>query len=227
MSLLLRVVIAVVVFASRNNEACLSTRTMNMFTHRDARFVGDTRAQFQPKAPSSPFSDGNIKIFKGGIGPAAPSKCGHSRYYRHAADYRPASSSIVGGLSALPNEFPWIVRLQIINPITNISQLCSGNILSGHFIATAAHCVIDVLHWPRQIIAILGEHDLTEKVAPSFNKWAVAVSEINIHPEYSTTNNDNDIALLRVESKSIQISKFNVFFCCFVFASRKYAQQFA
>ncbi|CAD7086084.1 unnamed protein product [Hermetia illucens] len=63
---------------------------------------------------------------------------------------------IVGGQSASPNEWPWIVVL-----FNNGRQFCGGSLLDNIHILTAAHCVAHMSSWDvARLKAHLGDHNI-------------------------------------------------------------------
>lgn len=48
----------------------------------------------------------------------------------------PDSERIIGGINALPNEWPWIAVL-----FNGGRQFCGGSLIDSNYILTAAHCV--------------------------------------------------------------------------------------
>lgn len=56
-----------------------------------------------------------------------------------AAPSDQGSSFIVGGVNALPGEFPFIVSLQYVI-LGRSSHACGGSIIAPLWVLTAAHC---------------------------------------------------------------------------------------
>jgi trypsin len=86
-----------------------------------------------------------------------------------------------------PSDSDFMVSLWATNPDTfeRTYQVCSGVLLSSQVILTAAHCVID----NKDLVAVLGQSDRTDRgESISIYKW-------KIHPRYSKTTSQNDIAL--------------------------------
>ncbi len=101
-------------------------------------------------------------------------------------------SSIVGGTNADPNEFPWQVSLQNIFDGTHE---CAGSLIHERWVLTAAHCMIRggrVIPANSGVI-VLGEHDFGTE---SGNEQTIGVDKIFVHPDYNPATNENDIALL-------------------------------
>ena len=103
---------------------------------------------------------------------------------------------IVGGQEADPGEWPWQVAL-IEHSATSIfdGQFCGGSLIAANWVLTAAHCVYT--NDPGDIDIVAGVHDLT---APETGFRRVALAQIVVHPGWSNSTKDNDIALLRLAS---------------------------
>uniref|UniRef100_A0AAR2LFL2 Zgc:165423 n=1 Tax=Pygocentrus nattereri TaxID=42514 RepID=A0AAR2LFL2_PYGNA len=85
----------------------------------------------------------------------------------------PLNTRIVGGQDASPGSWPWQVSLK-----NNDGHFCSGSLINSNWVLTAAH-------WFSRLTVYLGMQ---------------ALSSIIVHPNYSSSTNDNDIALLQLNS---------------------------
>ncbi|XP_066938919.1 trypsin-1-like isoform X2 [Macrobrachium rosenbergii] len=101
---------------------------------------------------------------------------------------------IVGGKVTEKHEYPWQVGLTS----HSLSQpFCGGSIISHLYVLTAAHCVDGFS--PEVVTAVLGPHDWST-ASESGSTQKRIVSKIIIHPNFNSTTQDNDIALLRLST---------------------------
>lgn len=92
---------------------------------------------------------------------------------------------IVGGVAAQLGDFPFIVSLQ-----RSGSHFCGGSLLNSRTVVTAAHCAV-------------GQTASSLRVrAGSLNKGSggtlASVSSIVIHPSFSSSTLNNDVAILKL-----------------------------
>ncbi|XP_075985634.1 venom serine protease-like isoform X2 [Anticarsia gemmatalis] len=116
--------------------------------------------------------------------PATPNKncvCGVRRQNR-----------IVNGVETGINEFPMMVGLADVG---RSKIKCGATIISEDYVVTAAHCVMN--ENLKSLAVIVGEHDVTTGNETSAAK-GYAIAQYIIHPGYTTSNYDNDIALIKV-----------------------------
>lgn len=99
---------------------------------------------------------------------------------------------IVGGETASPGSWPWQVSLQ-----RNGFPFCGGSLVTDQWILTAAHCFQGSGDTTSGLMAVLGEDSIS---VSSPNQVSKSVSEIINHPSYDSSNNDNDMCLLKLSS---------------------------
>ncbi|XP_066497915.1 prostasin-like [Hoplias malabaricus] len=102
----------------------------------------------------------------------------------------PLNTKIVGGQNATPGSWPWQVSLQI-----NGFHFCGGSLINSDWVLTAAHCFESFT--ASQVTVFLGEQSLG---IPTSNVVSRSVTRVIINPSYSSVTNDNDIALLQLNS---------------------------
>uniref|UniRef100_A0A915I0Z9 Peptidase S1 domain-containing protein n=1 Tax=Romanomermis culicivorax TaxID=13658 RepID=A0A915I0Z9_ROMCU len=123
---------------------------------------------------------------------------------------------IIGGTSAVPYSYPWIVR--ITNCDANNCNVCGGTLLppdldnnsqktSSDLVVTAAHCVVtdsNVLVQPSQIILKFGNHrdDLVEA-----HEYYVKARRIVTIQGFDRQTLLDDIAIIQL-AKTVTFNKF-------------------
>ncbi|XP_030834985.1 transmembrane protease serine 2-like, partial [Strongylocentrotus purpuratus] len=104
--------------------------------------------------------------------------------------YAPDQSRIVGGINALPGEFPWIGSLRVDDGSDRGRFFCGTTLITSQWVLTAAHCAgsyIDRVIFGGLRLSNESEYEVNAEVA-----------DIIIHPDYDAESNDKDIALLRL-----------------------------
>lgn len=97
---------------------------------------------------------------------------------------------IVGGTAASPGEYPYQVGLLFDKNAPFNSQFCGGSVIQPNWVLTAAHCVEGMSASDLWIFA--GQNLLNQPAE------IIAVSSIRIHPSWTPSTFQNDIALLRL-----------------------------
>ncbi|XP_013009008.3 acrosin [Cavia porcellus] len=110
------------------------------------------------------------------------------------------SVRIIGGQTAQPGAWPWMVSLQIFMAHNNRRyHACGGILLNSHWVLTAAHCFDSkkkVYDWRLVFGAEEIEYGNNKPVrAPLQERY---VEKIVIHEKYNIVNEGNDIALLKI-----------------------------
>ncbi|XP_063369669.1 venom serine protease 34-like [Cydia amplana] len=110
-----------------------------------------------------------------------PCSCGYRKRNR-----------IVGGQETGVNEFPMMAGVVYLE---QEEIRCGATIISQRYVVTAAHCVAG--RAASSLSVIVGEHDKTTggdtSATQGFN-----VERVTVHPLYSSSNYDYDIAILRL-----------------------------
>ncbi|XP_073962448.1 venom serine protease-like isoform X2 [Choristoneura fumiferana] len=109
-----------------------------------------------------------------------PCSCGYKKRNR-----------IVGGVETGINEYPMMAGV-IDLKISAIK--CGGTIIEKRYVLTAAHCVVG--RDAQEVAVVVGEHDITVGDSPATQ--GINVQQITTHPQFSSSNYDYDIAILRL-----------------------------
>uniref|UniRef100_A0AAR2IJM9 Peptidase S1 domain-containing protein n=1 Tax=Pygocentrus nattereri TaxID=42514 RepID=A0AAR2IJM9_PYGNA len=104
----------------------------------------------------------------------------------------PLNTKIVGGQDASPGSWPWQVSLQ-----TNDFHFCGGSLINSNWVLTAAHCFASIT--ASQVTVYLGDQSLSNQTSNP-NVVSRSVSQLIIHPNYSSSTHDSDLALLKLSS---------------------------
>uniref|UniRef100_A0A3P9QJ96 Testisin-like n=1 Tax=Poecilia reticulata TaxID=8081 RepID=A0A3P9QJ96_POERE len=105
--------------------------------------------------------------------------------------FAPRNPKIVGGQDASPGSWPWQVELQL-----NGQFKCGGSLINKKWVLTAAHCIEDPA--PSMWKVILGQQNQRDRDTKTVVERNIG--KIIVHPKFSQTTIDNDIALLRLSS---------------------------
>ncbi|XP_060776193.1 serine protease 27-like [Neoarius graeffei] len=109
--------------------------------------------------------------------------CGHA----------PFNTRIVGGQSASDGMWPWQVSLQ--SPAYTGGHFCGGSLINKDWVLTAAHCFSSTK--TSGLTVYLGKQTLS---GLNPNQIARGVKQVILHPNYNSGTQDNDIALLLLNS---------------------------
>jgi len=108
---------------------------------------------------------------------------------------RRSGDRIVGGEDAEAGEFPWQVRIELINDITD--GFCGGTLLSSDTVLTLASCFTS-RPWttigPNDFRAIVGD---TDRLSPDGEQTFV-VRSILPHPDFDFNTQENDFAIIKL-----------------------------
>lgn len=121
------------------------------------------------------------------------------------SEYDVITTRIIGGEPVVNHSWGWAVSLRVDEEL----HFCGGTILSSQFILTAAHCVDDPEIVDFHLKAAVGTDTLTDR-----DGQRIAVAKIFLHPQWTSSTNENDIALLKLE-KPIDFNDKSIARICF------------
>ncbi|CAN8014698.1 unnamed protein product, partial [Ixodes persulcatus] len=106
-------------------------------------------------------------------------------------------TKVVGGKSSSFGAWPWQVSVRRTSFFGfSSTHRCGGAILNRYWIATAGHCVDDLLL--SQIRIRVGEYDFSSVLEPYPYAERGAKKKV-VHPKYNFFTYENDLALVRVD----------------------------
>ena len=113
----------------------------------------------------------------------------------HLKGFQP-TSRIVGGTDASISAFTWQVSIRTAEASSNtVGHFCGGSLVRAGWVVTAAQC-LDGGTSPIKIKVVTGTDNLNS------GGTTISATKIIIHPRYNPSTNDNDIALVKLDSKS-------------------------
>ncbi|XP_075141468.1 transmembrane protease serine 9-like [Leptodactylus fuscus] len=101
------------------------------------------------------------------------------------------NTRIVGGTDAADGEWPWQISLRYRG-----SHICGGSLISTQWVLTAAHCFVNS-DSPPDYTVYLGTYQLS---VPDNHTVISNVSDIIVHPLYTSIESKGDIALVKLSS---------------------------
>ncbi|XP_075677672.1 serine proteinase stubble isoform X3 [Dermatophagoides pteronyssinus] len=106
-------------------------------------------------------------------------------------------TKVVGGKNSAFGAWPWQVSVRRISFFGfSSTHRCGGALLNNQWIATAGHCVDDLLL--TQIRIRVGEYDFSSSREP-YPHLERSVKQKIVHPKYNFFTYENDLALVQLE----------------------------
>lgn len=104
---------------------------------------------------------------------------------------------IVGGTDASASDWPWKAAIVLKGSSVFV---CGASLIDSRWVMTAAHCVFDLndnLFDPGDLEIVINRNELS-----GFSGEVIDVEFIVAHPQYNNVSNDNDIALIKLDTPS-------------------------
>ncbi|TNN52007.1 Complement factor D [Liparis tanakae] len=102
------------------------------------------------------------------------------------------SEAIVGGREAALHSRPYMASIQVLEE-GNMKHECGGFVVADQWVMTAVHCLPT---GPNGRKVVLGVHSLSDA---EDTKQTFDILELYNHPDFSISNYDNDITLIKLD----------------------------
>ena len=109
---------------------------------------------------------------------------------------------IVGGTYASAGDYPWFTMLTHYSWFFELRQGCGGMLVSPEYVLTAAHCINSnmINNGAVKIDAFSDPYTSSNNGGQYLE--AFRLQTVTVHPEYSSSTENKDFALLRLDGTS-------------------------
>lgn len=149
--------------------------------------------QVRPAGSSSIFGTIGSDAAVSSLEWAAPD-LNNTLFAHYAGEPSPFMFRITYGQVAGTREFPWQIAMTISGKFH-----CGASLLSNTHVLTAAHCVVSYQSNPSIIDLNIGDWDLS--TTNDGQSVKAKASRVNVHPSYSRSTLQNDIAVLKLAQR--------------------------
>ena len=115
---------------------------------------------------------------------------------------RVLNNRIVGGTYASAGDYPWFTMLTYYSFGSEYRQGCGGMLVSPEYVLTAAHCIDSAMINNGAVRIGAFSDPYTSSNNGGQYLEAFRVQTVTVHPGYSSTTENKDFALLRLDGTS-------------------------
>ncbi len=99
----------------------------------------------------------------------------------------PSDTRVINGMTAAPNQFPWVVYVRCENP----GWSCTGSLIDANWVLSAAHCIVDCSSFTIQA----GGNSLSEVEE---HEVQISSTRATSHPGFNFFNLHDDIGVIEL-----------------------------
>nr|QII57732.1 allergen Cul o 14 [Culicoides obsoletus] len=107
-----------------------------------------------------------------------------------------SKNRIVGGMDAIPHEFPYLISLQYMD-VNESHHFCGGTIIKDNYVLTAAHCIRKDDAFISKVQVVAGAHDFLNK---NGHEQTRTIASRVMHENYKGGVGPYDIGIIKLSS---------------------------